>query len=155
MHKGDTVQLDDGQTYSVIAINYGTTVAVQYCMACLAKKGQIITGAISNDDPAKSIAELLSLVDSSKETREQIKDLYINRNPGLTLNLLQSCISQPYYEAIHIIFLDRSIPFWAGGEHSKLHGDCLLTGSSLAVLGSLGLYPPQFRQRNSHFGLHL
>ena len=70
MHKGDTVQLDDGQTYSVIAINYGTTVAVQYCMACLAKKGQIITGAISNDDPAKSIAELLSLVDSSKETRD-------------------------------------------------------------------------------------
>lgn len=143
MHKGDTVQLDDGQTYSVVAINYGTAVAVQYCAACLTKRGQIITGTISDDDPAESIAELLSQVDSSKEARKQIKDLYINPTPGLTLNILQSCIGQPYYEAIHAIFLDRSIPFWAGGEHSKLHGDCLLTGSSLAVLGSLGLYPPK------------
>lgn len=138
----DTVSLDDGQTYSISAINYGDVIAFQYCITHLARNGQIFTGKIVNDDPQETIAELLTHLESGFEAKHRTKDLYINRNPGLTLQMFQSCIGYPYYESIQSIFWDQSIPFWAGNDHSKLQGDCLLTASTLAILGALGIQPP-------------
>ena len=140
---GDMITLEDRHTYTITAINYGDVVALQCCFQSLIRHGKIIQGSVSQEDPQKGIAELLSHLDSGETARQQVRELYAKRKPGLTLTLFQHCYGRPYYEFVQGVLCDPSIPFWAGGDSSALRRDCLLTGSTLAVLGTLGIQPPK------------
>ena len=140
---GDMITLEDRHTYTITAINYGDVIALQCCFQSLIRHGKIIQGSVSQEDPQTGIAELLSHLDSGETTRQQVRELYAKRKPGLTLTLFQHCYGRPYYEFVQGVLCDPSISFWAGGDSSALRGDCLLTGSTLAVLGALGIQPPK------------
>lgn len=140
---GDMLTLEDRHTYTITAINYGDVIAFRCCVQSLIQHGKIVQGSVSQEDPQKGIDELLSYLDSGETTRQQARELYAKREPGLTLTLLWHCYGRPYYEFVQGVLRDPSIPFWAGGDSSALRGDCLLTGSTLAVLGALGIQPPK------------
>ena len=142
--QGATVKLSE-ENYKVMGINHEDVVAMQYCMQKLLEHNVLKQMSIDPNNLESFFEELKKSGATRKQHIDNILENYKSLNPGLTLELFAYGIGSSYYKAMYALSNDIDMTFWAGTDGVEINKNCILTPSTIAILSSLGIYPPALK----------
>lgn len=140
MTVGDEV-IYNNESYEVLSIDYGVSIAMKYCMQELIEHGVIKMISTTEDDISKLFDELR---ESGKEHSQHILniiEMYKNCTSGFTIDLFSKVVSREYFKTLYSILNDHNISFWAGISSVDVDSKLIITESTIGVLSSLEVMP--------------